>query len=130
MQENKKPLYRSCSRCGRVHISGQKCYANSRNYYQHDRNLTKFRNSGVWKRKADEIKQRDKYLCVFCLAQHIYTYKDLSVHHITPLSEDFSKRLDNDNLITVCSQHHRDCEIGKIPRTEQQAIVKKIVYNC
>jgi 5-methylcytosine-specific restriction endonuclease McrA len=42
----------------------------------------------------------------------------LSVHHITSLKEDFSKRLDNDNLITLCELCHRKAEVGAIKKEE------------
>jgi hypothetical protein len=40
------------------------------------------------------------------------------VHHIIPIAEDDSKRLDNDFLITLCEFHHEAAEAGKIPRAE------------
>lgn len=120
-------MFKACSRCGRIHDVNHKCYANSRNYYQHDEKVRNFRNSQAWKKKAQEIKERDNFLCVVCLKNNRFVYKDLSVHHITPLTEDWSKSLDNRNLITVCGVCHKDCESGKIPRAEQQSIVDEIM---
>ena len=120
-------MMKSCSRCGGLHPLGTKCFANSRNYYQQDPEIRKFRNSTAWKKKAEEIKSRDKYLCQVCMKHNIFNYKELSVHHITPLSEDWGKRLDSNNLITVCDTHHKECECGNIPRAEQQAIVDEIM---
>ena len=120
-------MMKSCSRCGRIHDRNHKCYANSKNYYQHDAEIRKFRNSGVWKRKADEIKERDKYLCLICLKHNVFNHKDLSVHHIQPIAERQELRLENSNLITVCETHHKLCEVGKIPRAEQQEIVNEIM---
>ena len=120
-------MMKSCSRCGKIHEHGKRCYLNARNYYQGDAEIRKFRNSGAWKRKAEEIKVRDKYLCQICLKKNIINTRDLSVHHITPASESQAMRLENSNLITVCEAHHKLCEAGKIPRTEQQAIVDEIM---
>lgn len=120
-------ILRTCSRCGGLHPLGTKCYANSRNYYQHDPEIRKFRNSVAWRKKTEEIRQRDKFLCVICLKNNRFMYKDLSVHHIIPLAEDWSKALNNHNLITVCERCHKECESGKIPRAEQQAIVDEIM---
>lgn len=124
-----KSMYRACSRCGKIHAHGHKCYANSRNYDKHSAEIRKFRNSQAWKNKSEEIRERDKYLCQVCLKKNILNYKDLSVHHITSLKEDFSKRLDNDNLITLCELCHRKAEVGKIPSTELQAIVNEIMKD-
>ena len=44
--------------------------------------------------------------------------RDTSVHHIVPLVEDYEKRLDDDNLITLCSRHHEMAEKGDIDRRE------------
>lgn len=121
-----KQLLKTCSRCGKLHPLGAKCYANSRNYYKKTNpEIRKFRSSNAWTKKTEEIKDRDHYLCLVCLSKNILTYKDLSIHHIVPLSEDFSKRLDNDNLITLCSVHHKECEEGKISRTEQLKLINK-----
>ena len=118
-------ILKSCSRCGKIHDINHKCYANSKNYYQADPKTRKFRNSTSWKSKTEEIKTRDKYLCQVCLSNNIFNYKNLSIHHITPLAEDWSRRLDNSNLITVCDTCHKDCEIGKIPRAKQFELIKE-----
>ena len=125
MSENK--ILRTCSRCGGLHPLGEKCYKNSRNYYQHDPEIRKFRNSTAWRKKAEEIRERDKNLCQVCLKHNIFNYKDLSVHHIIPISENQALMLENSNLITVCERCHKDCESGKIPRAEQHAIVAEIM---
>ena len=67
--------------------------------------------------------KRDKYLCRACFAQLPGTLKrlntsDLSVHHIVPLAVDFEKRLDDDNLITLCHFHHEMAESGEIKAQE------------
>lgn len=116
---------RVCSRCGKLHKTGYRCYANSRNYYKHNPELRKFRSSNAWKKKAEEIKERDKYLCQVCLSNNIFNYKDLSVHHIIPASVSEERRLDNSNLITVCERCHQDCEKGKIPKETQFKLVKQ-----
>lgn len=118
-------MYKTCSRCGKIHELGAKCYANSRNYYKPDPTIREFRNSTLWKAKTEEVRTRDKQLCLVCLSRNIFNYKRLSVHHITPLTEDWSRRLDNGNLITVCEEHHRQCEHGEITREEQYRILNE-----
>ena len=120
-------MLKSCSRCGGQHPLGTTCYKNSRNYYQHDPEIRKFRNSTAWKKKSAEIRERDKYLCQICLKHNIFNYKELSVHHIVPASESEKLRLENSNLITVCERCHQKCERGEIPRAEQQEIVNEIM---
>lgn len=119
-------ILKTCSRCGKMHELGHKCYANTNQYYKGNADIRAFRNSAEWHSKTEEIRQRDKQLCVICFSQNIFNYKNLSVHHITPLAEDWSKRLDNNNLITVCEEHHRQCELGKIKRADQFKFTKEM----
>ena len=49
--------------------------------------------------------------------------KDLEVKHNVPINEDYNKRLDNDNLLTVCHYHHEMCESGEIQREDIQKII-------
>lgn len=54
------------------------------------------------------ILTRDNYLCIECLKQGKYT-KGNTVHHIIPIrggQEGWDKRLDEDNVITVCESCH------------------------
>lgn len=44
-----------------------------------------------------------------------YNYKNLSVHHAIPIESDYDRRLDDDNLLTVCAMHHEMAESGEIP---------------
>ena len=81
----------------------------------------KFRSSYAWLKKQRGIRERDLNLCRICLlnlydTSNRFNYNDLSVHHITPLINDFSKRLDDDNLITLCRHHHELAEAGIIPK--------------
>jgi 5-methylcytosine-specific restriction endonuclease McrA len=90
----------------------------------------KFRWSQTWQKKREEIKQRDGYLCQICIRRlyntvNQYTYDDLEVHHVVPLEEDFDRRLDNDNLITLCERHHEMAERGEIPRQEILSIISE-----
>ena len=46
-----------------------------------------------------------------CMAEGKYTPAD-SVHHIVKLSIDFDKKLDDDNLISLCRYHHELADKG------------------
>ena len=80
-----------------------------------------FRSTEVWKRKSIEIRTRDCYLCQICLRKMFNTVTQLNrrsveVHHIIPVAEDWDKRLDNYNLISLCNKHHDLADSGGIPR--------------
>lgn len=114
--------YITCSRCGivpRGHICQYKPYRKVERNSQAD----KFRKTKAWLRKSIEIRQRDKYLCKVCINNlyhtiQQYNFNKLEVHHIVPLHENYNKRLDNDNLITLCKYHHNMAEVGEITREE------------
>ena len=59
-----------------------------------------------------------------------YNTKDLSVHHIIPVEEDYSKRMDGNNLITVCSMHHEMCEAGIIDRETQHTLALESMHEA
>ena len=91
-------------------------------------NANTFRRTYQWTEKSKSIRKRDNYLCQVCLTgkyntNYRYTYKELEVHHIVPIEEDYSKRLDETNLITLCRYHHELAEKNTIPREELLEIV-------
>ena len=53
----------------------------------------------------------------------IYTYNNLQVHHIIPINIDYSKRLDSDNLITLCTYHRHQAEKGLITKEQLLEII-------
>ncbi len=65
----------------------------------------KFYHSKAWKDKRDEILARDNYECQHCKAKGLVV-KGTEVHHIIHLKDDWSKRFDNDNLVTLCRACH------------------------
>ena len=124
-------MLKSCSYCGRIHESKYICKEKpikKKTITEAD----KFRWTRIWQKKREEIKKRDLYLCQICIRElydtiNKYNTKDLSVHHNTPINEDYNKRLDDDNLLTVCDHHHEMCERGEIPRDEVQKIIDEQV---
>lgn len=107
-------MYRSCSRCGKIHDIKYKCKHNKPKY-NNDKYKTaedKLRHTHAWRKKAEEIKESSQYLCEVCRAHGIYTYDDLETHHITKIRDDPSQVLDNNNLICLCQFHHRQADNG------------------
>ena len=124
-----KIMLKTCSKCGVVNIDHICPY---RTYRKKNKNsdADKFRKTKTWTNKSIEVRQRDKYLCKVCINNlyhtiNQYNYNKLEVHHITPVEEDYNKRLDNDNLITLCNYHHKMAEKGQIPREELRKLVEK-----
>ena len=114
-------MLKSCSYCGKIHEKKMVCMQKNAAIKKRQRKASeeenKFRWSKVWKLKAKEIKQRDLFLCQVCLRQQDKRFNphELSVHHIKKLRDEWDKRLDNDNLITLCRMHHEEAENGQLP---------------
>ena len=120
----------TCKYCGVV-PRGHQCKHKKSRQKSGDRKSDRFRNTKVWQLKRAEIKQRDRHLCAVCLANLYNTinwlnYKGVEVHHITPMQEDYNRRLDNDNLISLCSYHHHMADKGEIPRDVLYDLVMKV----
>lgn len=117
-------MQKSCKYCGMTHPDGFICPQRPR-YDARPRNsqADRFRRSRKWKKKRDYIVSRDYSMCRVCqdgkygtYAGSNYTSTGLSVHHIEPLEERYDMRLEDGNLITCCSFHHRMAEDGGISR--------------
>ncbi len=127
-------MLKSCKYCGRIHDVKEICAAKPqrKRWEKKDSSdpLTRFRNSAVWQRKRKQIKERDKHCCQFCLikpapGQRRYNTHNLSVHHIEPMQESWEQRLDDSNLITLCSYHHEQAESGEINKEMLWEIIRK-----
>lgn len=111
--------YVSCQYCGSLHKRGEVCTSKTVSTYKKDTAANRFRNTRTWRKCAEVIKRRDNFLCQCCIRQlyntvRQYNYDDLSVHHIIAIAKDESKKLDRDNLITLCRYHHEEAEKGAI----------------
>lgn len=62
-----------------------------------------FRTTAKYIKVRSEALERDNHKCTVCSET-----EDLHVHHIIPVSKDFSLAYDKDNLITLCSLHHKE----------------------
>lgn len=118
----------SCRYCGGMHRRGEVCPKKpKRDYTQHGERTEaqRTRSSSAWTRKAVRIKERDKYLCLVCLAQGKYTYRDLEAHHIVPIAEEPSLAFEDDNIVTLCQDHHREADEDGIDRGWLRSLVRR-----
>jgi len=127
-------MLKSCKYCNRIHDSKFDCGKKPMRKKQGN-NKDKFRWTSAWQKKREEIKQRDLNLCQVCIRKLYnthkqYNYNDLEVHHAVPLEQDFDKRLDNDNLLTICEKHHEMAERGEIPYKVIKSIIDEQENKC
>ena len=126
---SKFAMFTSCMYCGRIHGEGVICSKKPLKRKKLD-DAVRFRNSSEWNRKRLEIKARDSYLCQICIRElygtrRKYNCEALQVHHAIPVNANEALRLDNSNLITLCSMHHAMCDRGEIPYDEVRKIVSE-----
>lgn len=70
-----------------------------------DKKYTDFYKSNEWEIVRELALARDGYQCVMCRWRGIKKAADM-VHHIVPIKKDWSKRLDLDNLMSLCDGCH------------------------
>ena len=116
-------MLKVCARCGKLHDINSKCYKGAIKQNKQDC-ISKFRRTNQWRTKATQIKERDNYLCQECKSKGIYTYNFLEVHHIVKLKDDFDKRLDDNNLITLCCECHKKADKGKLSQKHLKSLLK------
>ena len=124
---------KSCAYCGKIHDKKMICEERKKaeeNRGSRRKNTAskRFRDTNRWKEKSKQIRSRDNYMCVCCMSElegtvRKYNTESLEVHHIIPIEEDYDKRLDDGNLITVCRTHHEMCESGEISRKKQKELI-------
>lgn len=60
-----------------------------------------------WRRKSNEILERDDYTCLCCKS----TTKNLHVHHLYYEKEIHVWEYDNEALVTLCNDCHKNIHI-------------------
>ena len=103
-------MFKTCSKCGKIHPYNYDCKAVKREYNGAEREL---RRLNAWTKKSKEIRSKALF-CEVCIKEGIYNYRDLEVHHIVKLKDDPEGLLDNYNLICICQEHHRMADNNEI----------------
>ena len=122
----------SCSYCNGMHKRGAACqFRPKRKGGEKDpaNYINRFRSTMAWRKKRAEIRRRDLELCQYCKERGIYTFKKLEVHHIIPISDNWYKRLDNDNLITLCCSCHKMADRSEINKRVLWEIIAKNIHS-
>lgn len=129
-------VLKACPYCGRVHDSREDCGRRpQKRWGKRDSRADRFRSSEAWKRKSLEIRERDRFCCQACIRNMPGTtrrieYDGVSVHHAVPIDVDYDRRLDNDNLISLCAYHHRQAEIGVLSAGKIRAMIAEQEGLC
>lgn len=104
-------IYKRCSRCGKRIQSGSRCPCikqRHREYdkYSRDQKSRLFYNSKEWELGRALALDTDGGIDVYrFMTEGIIVAADM-VHHIVPLRDDWSKRIDIDNMMSLSSDTH------------------------
>lgn len=74
--------------------------------YKRNQEAKAFYNSTEWQYTRAAVLARDNHIDIYLYIMENRAVPASTVHHITELSEDYSKRCDMDNLISVSEQTH------------------------
>lgn len=121
-----------CSRCGKILPVGQRCtcqpaYRRDYNKFRRDKRIRSFRASDTWKRVRLAVIERDEGLDQYVLHETGELKAGFSVHHIIPLSEDWDRRADPSNLITLSDDTHASIEYKY--RGKQRAALQSLLFS-
>ena len=121
-------MYKSCSRCGRIHDEKFKCSAGVK-YERQTTEERRLRNLQAWHDKSEATRRAANYICEVCADKGRYTYDGISVHHITPIHDAPELLLEDENLVVVCDLHHKQAEAGLIDKGYLREIAKRRVQR-
>lgn len=113
---------KSCSRCGKIHPRGYNCSVRRKYVSTEERKL---RSKHAWTKKAIQIKEDAQGLCEVCRDQGKYTYGDLEVHHIIKLKDNPTMLLEDENLICLCTMHHKMADDGELDADYLMGLARK-----
>ena len=124
---NESNIKKFCSRCGKLisanvwycdectrkkEIEDEKLkkefnkrYNNERYKDKNNLKIKRFYGSVEWSLIRREVLIRDNYLCRDCLEKGLYK-KAETVHHIEEVVDNWDRRLDKENLISLCNKCH------------------------
>jgi 5-methylcytosine-specific restriction endonuclease McrA len=85
-----------------------------------------FHSLGEWKRasKAHKAQYPICQRCIFLGIETRESSRRLEVHHITQLEVDWDRRVDADNLLTVCRPCHRNYTLMENTGKREQSIAE------
>ena len=123
-------IYKRCSRCGKRIPSGTTCSCKDRRHEEYDRfcrdkESKSFYDSAEWRDVREEVLARD------LIDQWLYHTKGLvvaadTVHHIIPLRENWERRCDPGNLISLSEASH--AEIEAVYKTTDRRVLQEELF--
>lgn len=117
-------MLKACPYCGRIHDMNTTCPRKPHRYYTRTE-TDKLRNTYRWKKKRAQIKDDAHHMCEVCADHGHITTQHLEIHHITKLRDNPNLLTDDDNLVCLCVEHHKQADAGQINPTYLHQLAHK-----
>ena len=117
-----------CEKCKSKQL--EKKSARNKHYdkYYRDRQSKDFYNSTAWRRLVSVVRIRNGGLCALCYRNGVAS-KGTMVHHIVPIKDDWSKRLDTANCILLCADCHNRVHSDYDKSKEARESMQRLLYE-
>lgn len=124
------PIYTRCSRCGARVMAGAMCPCRAKEEAKRqklydttdrDRRSHAFYNGGEWKKVKQSVLDIDNGIDVYVYMTEGRVLIADVVHHIEPLTDNWNRRLDIDNLMSLNHSTHGMIE-KKYKKNKQEMI--------
>jgi len=108
-------MRRYCTRCSQIVNHKHQCKKKvaQKNMSAQETKENKFYRSYQWKQLRNQKKNDIGYQCEICRYLGKIGYSD-NIHHVKTIREYWVNRLEYENLLGVCIEHHRDIEKNKL----------------
>lgn len=106
-------IYKRCDRCHKRLAPGVNCDCIKQRHkeydkYREDKDTTLLYHTNVWLSLRDKAIDRYNGLDIYSYYINKTIEQGHTVHHIVPVKDDWSKRLDIDNLIYLTESNHQE----------------------
>ena len=124
------PIYKRCSRCGKRLPAGTTCECLKKRHkeydrYTRDRKVSSFYHSAEWERVRSAVLDMDDGIDVYLFVTTGEIVMADTVHHIVPLRDDWEKRVDIANLMSLHHDTHSMIEQRYRERKEEMMVELK-----
>lgn len=124
------PIYKRCSRCGSRIPSGSRCPCLKERHKEYDRMIRdkkskQFYDSGEWTRARADAMDADQGIDVYLFVTKGQVKPADTVHHIIPLRDDWEKRCDINNLMSL--HHDTHSLIESLYKKDKQKIQRELL---
>lgn len=122
-------IYKRCGRCGKRITSGSRCPCSKVRHkeydrYSRDKKSKQYYDSSEWSRSRTAALEADQSYDVYIFMTEGRILGADTVHHIIPLKEDWNKRNNMENLMSL--HHDTHSFIETLYRKDKEKIQKEL----